>query len=86
MQSKLKELARHLLQTEREVVVTPTELFRFLNILLKKAELSLFTSTQEMAQLLESMGLKSQVRTVTGRSERRWYDLTGYSTHETPAQ
>ena len=78
--SRVRELARHLLQTEGTAVFTPTELFRFLNSLLEKAELTVFTSRQEMARLLESLGLKSQVRTVAGRSERRWYDLSGYGT------
>lgn len=86
VQSRLQEAAQHLLQTEGSAVFTPTELFRFLNILLEKAELTLFTSTQEMARLLESMGLKSQVQSVAGRSERRWYDLAGYGTHDAPAQ
>jgi hypothetical protein len=86
LQSRLKGLAQHLLKTEGKAVITPTELFRFFNILLKKAERTLFASTQEMTKLLGSMGLKSQVRSVTGRPERRWYDLAGYGTHEASAQ
>ena len=83
---RVQELGQHLLQTEGTALFTPTELFRFLNILLEKAELTVFTSAQEMARLLESMGLKSQVRTVAGRSERRWYDLSGPGTHNVPTQ
>ena len=41
-----------------------------------------FTSEQHLARELRKLGLRSQVRTVLGRTERRWYDLTEYATHE----
>jgi hypothetical protein len=40
------------------------------------------TSEWNMARELRKLGLRSEVRTVPGRTERRWYDLTEYASHE----
>jgi uncharacterized protein (DUF58 family) len=70
-----------------KVIVTPTELKLVLNGLFEERNLPPpFDSEQHMAKVLFPLGLHSTVRTVPGRSERRWYDLSGYGTHETPAQ
>ena len=70
-----------------KAIVTPTELKLLLNGLFEKRDLpSPFDSEQHMAKVLFPLGLHSKIRTVQGRSERRWYDLSGYGTHETPAQ
>ena len=68
------------------VVVTPTDLKLGLNGLFEEHHLPPpFDSEQHMAKVLLPLGLHSKIRTVPGRSERRWYDLSGYGTHETPA-
>lgn len=52
------------------VLWTPTELFERL-----RANGLAVTSPQRMARDLADFGLASHVRTITGRPERRWYDL-----------
>jgi hypothetical protein len=70
-----------------KAIVTPTELKLVLNGLFEKNNLHPpFESEQQLAKVLSPLGLHSAVRMVPGRSERRWYDLTGYGTHEAPAQ
>jgi hypothetical protein len=70
-----------------KVVVTPTELKFVLNGFFEKNNLSPpFESEQQMAKILSPLGLHSKVRTMPGRSERRWYDLAAYGAHETPTQ
>ncbi len=56
---------------ERERLVTP----RFLFIFLRRLRVPL-TSEQQMARELKALGLRSEVRTVPGREERRWYDVS----------
>jgi hypothetical protein len=66
--------------------VTPTQLKRVLNGLFEEHNLAPpFDSEQHMAKVLLPLGLRSIVRTVPGRSERRWYDLSNFGTHEAPA-
>lgn len=50
---------------------TPTELFERLH-----AKGFTVTSPQRLARDLAAFGLASAVRTVNGRPERRWYDLS----------
>jgi drug/metabolite transporter superfamily protein YnfA len=50
---------------------TPTELFERL-----RAQGIAVTSPQRLARDLADFGLSSAVRTVDGRPERRWYDLS----------
>jgi hypothetical protein len=50
---------------------TPTELFERL-----RAQGIAVTSPQRLARDLADFGLSSAVRTVDGRPERRWYDIT----------
>ena len=70
-----------------KAIVTPTELKLVLNGLFEKRDLPPpFDSEQHMAKVLFPLGLHSKIRTVPGRSERRWYDLSGYGTHEASAQ
>ena len=70
-----------------KAIVTPTELKLVLNGLFEKRDLPPpFDSEQHMAKVLFPLGLRSTVRTVPKRSERRWYALSGYGAHETPAQ
>lgn len=70
-----------------KVVITPTELKLGLNGLFEKNNLHPpFESEQHMAKILAPLGLKSKVRTMPGRSERRWYDLGSLDAHEAPAQ
>ena len=81
LKAQLQEGARE------KAIVTPTELKLVLNSLFEKRDLPPpFDSEQHLAKVLLPLGLRSSVRTVPGRSERRWYDLSGYGTHETPAQ
>ena len=42
------------------------------------------SSVQEMGRVLRELGLQSQVDYVSGRSERRWYRLDRWRTHESP--
>ena len=70
-----------------KMVVTPTEMKLVLNGLFEKNNLPPpFESEQHMAKILAPLGLRSKVRTMPGRSERRWYDLASLGAHETPAQ
>lgn len=70
-----------------EPLMTPAELCDVLNALFRNdGRPEPFDSPMQMARELKKLGLQSSVRTVSGRSERRWYDLTGYGTHEAPAQ
>jgi len=74
LRNELKEVA------QKAPIVTPTELYEALR------EQGLpFSSVRQMARELTPLGLRSEVRTVPARSERRWYDLSGYGTHETSA-
>jgi hypothetical protein len=67
-------------------LMTPAELCGVLNILFEKdGRPEPFDSPGQMARELKKFGLQSSVRSVRGRSERRWYDLTGFGTHA-PAQ
>jgi hypothetical protein len=67
-------------------LMTPAELCGVLNILFQKdGRPEPFDSPSQMARELKKLGLQSSVRSVRGRSERRWYDLTGFGTHA-PAQ
>jgi hypothetical protein len=59
--------------------LTPTELFDRL----QAYDLAL-TSVQEMGRVLRELGLQSQVDYVSGRSERRWYRLDCWRTHDSP--
>ncbi len=54
-----------------QVLWTPTELFERL-----RGQGFAVTSPQGLARDLADFGLSSAVRTVDGRPERRWYDLT----------
>ena len=92
-QQKRQEIDQAFLQArlrnigEMEPLMTPAELCHVLNSLFEKGGLAMpFDSPQHMARELKTLGLQSSVRTVPGRSERRWYDLSGYGTHEIPAQ
>ena len=67
---------------ETEPVLTPVELCHVVNSLFEKeGREHPFDSPQHMARELKKLGLKSSVRSVAGRSDRRWYDLAGYGTH-----
>ena len=81
LKAQLREGARE------KVVVTPTELKLVLNRQFEQSDRNPpFESEQQMAKVLSPLGLHSKVQTVTGRSERRWYDLSRYGTYEAPAQ
>ena len=86
MQTRLRHIAQVLRERDHTSLITPTQLFHTLNSLLRGSQRAPLSSTQELARVLASFGLKSQVRTVAGRSERRWYDLSGYDTHEPAMQ
>jgi len=69
-----------------EPLLTPAELCAVLNSLFRNdGRAEPFDSPMQMARELKKLGLQSSVRSVPGRSERRWYDLTGYGAHETSA-
>jgi hypothetical protein len=69
-----------------EPLMTPVELCDVLNNLFHKDGREVpFDSPMQMARELKKLGLQSSVRSIHGRSERRWYDLTGYGTHEPAA-
>lgn len=61
----LEEVAAH------ETLITPTDLY---DRLFRQGVQ--FGSAQQMAHELGLIELRSQVRSVSGRSERRWYDLS----------
>ena len=65
LHAHLREIAVHI------PLVSPTELLEDLRM--KGFPI---TSIQHMARELASIGLHSQVRSVPGRKERRWYDLS----------
>ena len=70
-----------------KVVVTPTELKLGLNGLFEQHNLPPpFESEQHMAKILAPLGLRSKVRTRSGRPERRWYSLADLGAYETRAQ
>lgn len=71
LEEKLHEIA------EDDPMIPPVQLFGTL-----RAQGVPLLSERHMARELRQLGLRSEVRTVTGRPERRWYDLTGYVTHE----
>ena len=68
-------------------VMTPTRLKLVLNRLFERRNLAPpFDSEQQMAKILAPLGLHSTVRTMPGRSERRWYALASMETHDTPTK
>jgi hypothetical protein len=70
-----------------KVVATPTELKIALNRFFEENNLPPpFESEQHMAKILAPLGLQSKIRSMPGRSERRWYDLAGNGAHETRAK
>lgn len=71
LRAHLREIA------DREPMIPPVQLGQALRD--RGVE---FRSEQQMARALRQLGLQSEVRTVKGRPERRWYDLTEYSSHE----
>ena len=72
---------------DEKVVATPTELKIVLNSFFEQSNLSPpFESEQQMAKILAPLGLQSKIRSMPGRSERRWYDLAGNGAHETRAK
>ena len=71
-------LKKHLQEIAgREPLLPPTQLYRALC----QRGLPL-TSCQQMAGELTRLGLHSEVRTVSGRTERRWYDLSAFVSHD----
>lgn len=70
LQAQLREIAN------REPLIPPVRLCQAL-----RDRGVVFNSEQHMARLLRELGLRSDVRTVKGRNERRWYDLTPYTNH-----
>jgi hypothetical protein len=71
LEQELQQIARE------EPLIPPSQLCR----VLRQRALPL-KSEQHLARELRKLGLRSQVRTVSGRPERRWYDLSGYVTQE----
>lgn len=64
-------------------LITPAELCEVLNNLFRQdGRPEPFDSLGQMARELKKLGLQSSVRSVLGRTERRWYDLTGFNTDE----
>ncbi len=60
-----------------EPLKTPTELCQLLNTAFHRRGLTApFESPQHLAHELKKLGFQSSIRTVPGRSERRWYDLS----------
>jgi len=74
LRTELKDVA------QKTPIVTPTELYEAL-----REQGLTFSSVRQMARDLIPLGLRSEVRKVPVRAERRWYDLSGYGTHETNA-
>ena len=71
-------LRKHVQEVARqEALIPPTRLCRAL-----RQRGLLLTSEQHMARELRSLGLRSEVRTVSGRTERRWYDLSAFGSHD----
>ena len=57
-------------------LVTPTELFAALG-----QQGFVFPSVQAMGRELGALGLHSEIQSVPGRPERRWYDLNKFTSH-----
>lgn len=71
-------LKKHLQEIARqEALIPPTRLCRAL----RQRGVPL-TSEQHMARELRGLDLRSEVRTVSGRTERRWYDLSAFISHD----
>lgn len=70
LQAQLREIA------DQEPLIPPVRLCQALRD--RGVE---FNSEQHMARELRHLGLRSEVRTMKGRTERRWYDLTPYTNH-----
>jgi hypothetical protein len=79
VKARLADIARCWLEHNEAPLLTPSQLFMVLNRLLSKGQWPGFASPGHMALELVKLGLRSQVRTVEGRSERRWYDLAEYA-------
>ena len=62
-------------------LLTPTELWEKL-----KERNVVFPTAQQMGHALGAMGLHSEIRTVAGRPERRWYNLTAWNQQDEPRQ
>jgi hypothetical protein len=71
LQAHLREIAAH------EPLLPPIQLFQAL-----QTQGVPLLSDRHMASELRKLGLRSEVRTVKGRTERRWYNLTEYATNE----
>jgi hypothetical protein len=71
LQAHLRNIAAH------DPLIPPVQLFEVL-----RDQGVPLTSEQHMARRLRELGLRSEVGTVKGRTERRWYDLTEYAGHE----
>lgn len=71
LQAHLRNIAAH------DPLIPPVRLFEAL-----RDQGAPLTSEQHMARELRYLGLRSEVRTVKGRTERRWYDLTEFARHE----
>jgi hypothetical protein len=62
---------------------TPTELRIVLNKHFEEHGMpSPFVSERQLARVLSRLGLHSKVRSMPGRSERRWYDLSEYGAQD----
>lgn len=71
LQTHLRNIAAH------DPLIPPVQLFEAL----RDQGVSLI-SERHMGRELRQLGLRSEVRTVPGRTERRWYNLTEYTNHE----
>jgi hypothetical protein len=71
LQAHLRNIAAH------DPLVPPVRLFEAL-----RDQGVPLTSERHMGRELRQLGLRSEVRTVPGRTERRWYNLTEYANHE----
>lgn len=71
LQAHLRNIAAH------DPLIPPVRLFEAL-----RDQGVPLTSERHMGRELRQLGLRSEVRTVPGRTERRWYNLTEYANHE----
>lgn len=72
---RLKDIAQAVMQNRSHYFITPAELY---DVMSTAARIP-FSSLLHMVQVLKSLGLQSQIRSVPGREERRWYDLSRFA-------
>ncbi len=72
--ARLKDIGQAVVRDRSHYFITPAELYDVMPTVRIP-----FSSLLHMVQVLKSLGLQSQIRSVSGREERRWYDLSKFA-------